>query len=286
MPNPTFALLGPTPLEPNGRTLPFLRGASALGYQQVPLQADCSFAVVSGTRRATLVPRSRAKSLGVPIIVLELGYLNRCKGASSLTGYNQAGWGKIGWVPDFECPSDRLDKLELHIRKERPPYKATVLPNNPAGSILIAGQVGQDAQHNLSSQELCLWLARRYKQLIAEDKSLATAPVVFRPHPNQDKTKLTDAIRHQRQLPSSVPINDALDNARLLLTYNSTLGIDAMLRGVPVVSHPCAHYHKYAVEDLETRMRYLRRLSYAQWNLQEFESGEALEFLLKHRPEP
>ena len=284
MKNLKFALLGPMPPEPNGRTLPFLRGASALGYQQTSISPDCEFAVVSGTRRATLLPRSRATSMGVPIIVLELGYLRRSKGASFLTGYNQAGWGKIGWVPDFECPSDRLDKLGLDILKRRPPFKEVVSNNNPAGSILIAGQVGQDAQHNLTSQELCLWLARRYRQLVSEDRSLASAPVVFRPHPNQDKTQLSEALRHQRQLPSSVAIDDAIDNARILLTYNSTLGVDAMLRGVPVVSHPCAHYHRYAVEDHDTRLGYLRRLAYAQWDLAEFESGEALEFLLRNKP--
>ena len=284
MPNPTFALLGPIPPEPNGRTLPFLRGAEALGYKQTSLNADCSFAVCSGARRTTLVPRSMAKKLGVPVIILELGYLRRSSGAASLTGYNQAGWGRIGWVPDFECPSDRLDKLELSICKERQPYKQSGGIHTPTGCVLIAGQVGQDAQHNLSSTELCDWLARRYKQLIMEDKSLATSPVVFRPHPNQDKTKLPDSVKHQRQLPSSMSVSNALDNARLLLTYNSTLGVDAMLRGTPVVSHPCAHYHHYAVENYETRMGYLRRLAYSQWNFAEFESGEALEFLLKNKP--
>lgn len=280
----TFALLGPLPSEPNGRILPFLRGAETLGYQRDSLSPKCEFAVCSGMRRTTMIPRAQAVKAGIPVIILELGYMRRCSGAASLIGYNQAGWNKIGWTPDFECPPDRLDKLGLEILSERPPFKNTILPNNPPGGILIAGQVGQDAQHNLSSVELCQWLVRRYRSLILEDPSLRKCPVVFRPHPNQDKTALPPVLIHQRQLPKSVPVNDALDNARLLLTYNSTLGVEAMLRGVPVVSHPCAHYHRHAVEDMATRMNYLRRLAYAQWNVQEVESGEALEFLLAHKP--
>lgn len=277
-----FALLSPIPPEPNGRTLPFLRGAQALGYRRVPLNDRCTFAVCSGTRRSTTLARAAAARVGVPVIILELGYLNRSKGMSSLTGYNQAGWEKIGWVPQFDCPPDRLQALGLEVLEQRVGYKKDPRVNNPAGCILVAGQVGQDAQHGCSSRELSLWLARRVQTLQSSDRSLARVPVVFRPHPNQPKTTLDESVIHQRQLPTQIPLIEAIDNARVVLTFNSTAGVDAMLRGVPVISHPKAHYHGHAVEDHPTRMRYLSRLAYAQWNLSEFESGEALEFLLKH----
>jgi capsule polysaccharide export protein KpsC/LpsZ len=197
-------------------------------------------------------------------------------------GYNQAGWEQIGWVPPFDCPPDRFEALGLHLMEKRVGYKQDTRVNNPVGSILVAGQVGQDAQHGCSSKELSAWLSRRLAKLQRADRSLSKAPVVFRPHPNQPKAELPQGVVHQRQLPAQVSLTDAIDNARLVLTYNSTAGVDAMLRGVPVVSHQRAHYHKHAVEDYATRMRYLSRLAYAQWNLQEFESGEALDFLLQH----
>jgi capsule polysaccharide export protein KpsC/LpsZ len=162
--------------------------------------------------------------------------------------------------------------------------KDSIPPNNPKRSILVAGQVGQDAQHNCSSAALGGWLVQRVLLLKRENPTWADLPVVFRPHPHQATTTLPGGLVHQRQLPKQVPLADALDNAEVVVTYNSTLGIDAMLRGVPVLSHPCAHYHDHAVEDYGTRLKYLSRLAYAQWKLSEFESGEALEFLLRYRP--
>jgi capsule polysaccharide export protein KpsC/LpsZ len=259
-----------------------LKGAAALGYRRVPLDRGCAFAVCSGTRRSTYAARAAATRAGVPVIILELGYLRRSSGMSSLVGYNQAGWEKIGWVPPFACPPDRFDALGLHLMEKRAGYKQDTRVNNPVDCILVAGQVGNDAQHGCSSKELGAWLARRLAKLQRADRALAKLPVVFRPHPNQPKAELPPGVIHQRQLPAQVSLTDAIDNARLVLTYNSTAGVDSMLRGVPVVSHPCAHYHKHAVEDYSKRLAYLSRLAFAQWNLSEFESGEALSFLLQH----
>ena len=80
-------------------------------------------------------------------------------------------------------------------------------------------------------------------------------------------------------------LDQALDGARALITFNSTAGVGAMLQGVKVISHPSAHYHAAGqATDERIRQDYMHRLAYAQWKLEEFSSGEAVEFVLQHIP--
>lgn len=254
-------------------------GAQRQGYEvkefstKVP-DDNAEFAICSGFRKNSLVGRQFCAAHGIPVMIVELGYLRRSNGNTDTAGYFQCGWERIGWMPQGPVPDDRWRALGLTLQ----PLKEIT----GGQYILLAGQVGFDAQHNLSSADLTRWLMQEGRAANAEIGN--TAPLVYRPHPMQPHTRLLSTLKHVRQDPKTVSMDAAMAGARLLVTYNSTTGVEAMLRGVRVRSHPSAHYHTAAAStDEGTRQDYMHRLAYAQWTLTEMAEGKNLEFLLQHR---
>lgn len=255
-------------------------GLHRVGYSteilnsQYPVNADSiagkyEFAVCSGAHKSTLRGREACIKAGIPVLFVELGYLKRSYGSSDSSGYFQLGWNKLCSIPE-SVPGDRWDKLGIQVVEHAP----------PGAYVLTATQVGNDAQHNLSSKALEIWLTSKAAE-IAGSRQL---PAVWRQHPSQTYLRPERWPESRVQSPKKVPLGQALREADCVVTYNSTLGVDAMLYGLEVYSHPSAHYAGHAVRDLETRLRYLRRLAYAQWNFQELESGEGVEFVLTLKP--
>jgi len=94
--------------------------------------------------------------------------------------------------------------------------------------------------------------------------------------------------------PESVKsLEEDLDDAWCVITHSSTVGITALMRGIPVISSrkfiaawrlttPLEFAHR--LEELErpdwNNMQYfLRRLSYAVWFEHELRSGQAMSYL-------
>lgn len=254
-----------------------LAGVRSLGYTVEPFdgraeQTKAEFAVCSGMRNNSAFGRKFCATWGIPVMIIELGYLRRASNNEDLSGYFQLGWDRIGWVP-ASAPPDRFRRLGLEVVVKKEPGR---------GYILVAGQVGMDAQHNLSTTELMLWLGKEADKA----RKQTGLPVVFRPHPMQTGTRMCGFLGYTLQPPGTVGLVKALDAAEMVVTYNSTTGVDAMLRGIPVTSHPKAHYHGHAVRDFDTRIAYLNRLAYAQWNLDELANGEAVKYLLGNKRGP
>lgn len=262
------------------RNLHFMEGCKAHGYAteiwsetERPAE-DFDFAVCSGQHPRTAIARRAFAAVGKPVVILDLGYLRRSSGAKDPEGYNQAGWNKIGWVPPDPMEGDRFSALELPLVEEHVPRERPYL--------LLAGQLGGDSQHGMTSKAFVQWMLNKVKEKYGSSPSCST---VYRPHPRE--VSAFNQLRrfpYPLQDPRKVSIDKALSRARTVLTFNSTFGVDAMLRGVPVISDPKAHYFGHAVKDPAVRLAYLQRLAYAQWSLEEFSSGEALEFLLSYRP--
>ncbi len=275
-------LLAPSPAP---RTQKFLDGCRRHEYEVVTLNSrgghrmddslsGVDIAVCSGAKSGTQNARSACARLGIPVVIIDLGYLKRSKGVKDLVGYNQAGWNKLCWVPDGPVDPSRFNALGLGVAESHK-------PKGP-GYILLAGQVGGDAQHGLTEKQILDYLANRAKELRG---SWPRGGCVFRPHPSAPLAKLPDIIPSGRVDPARQTLAESLAGAERIVTYNSTLGVDAMLMGIPVDSVSTAHYHKHASGDLETRLAYLHRLAWAQWSLDELERGLALEYLLSVRPE-
>lgn len=227
------------------------------------------FGIIRGMRRSSELMREAMTAVGIPWLVSDLGYLKRTKYADVMGDgyYYQLGWHHIGWTPGFDVPGDRFERLGIPAAVER--------PNVNRNEVLIAGQMAMDAQHNLSAMALCHWLTTAW------ERQLPTLPSscvpVYRPHP-RDTTGIKPSISGIR-----VDRGDgskALERARMVITYNSTFGVEAMLQAVPVVCVKQAHYREHCNLPYEGRLAYLHKLAYAQWTLDEFRDGTALGFLL------
>jgi hypothetical protein len=239
-------------------------GIRALGGE--PLFADPAtpegvhFVVSWGGSFVDAAWRGHWRGLGVPVLIMELGYLHRCVGQDDPEGYSQLGLDRIGWLPPIDCPPDRWWSLSI-------PLAAPVPVDCKA--LLVLGQVPHDAQHQLGPEALSGWLTEQAAAYAARGWR-----ILFRPHPRH--TLFTLGLPHERLEQGT--LQDCLSQAGRVLTYNSTAGVEALMAGLPVVSHPSAHVH--GVRHCgSSRQDYLQRLAYAQWNCAELASGEALQFM-------
>lgn len=250
-------------------------GVEALGWEAIVWRgsrvapADVDFGIVRGMRQTSRLQRDYLKSIGKPYLVLDLGYMKRTQyGAVEADSYYyQLGWNKIGWVPAQAMPPDRFSRLGIDVVDKR--------SNKNRRNVLLAGQMAMDAQHGLTMSELNGWLAAAYKE-VAKPGDVP----VYRPHP-RDATGLIPRLEGMLTQKGG-PLSKALEEARLVVTYNSTLGVEALIEDVPLKCCPKAHYAEVCGAPLKERLAYLHRLSYAQWTLDEFRSGEALQFLVQH----
>jgi hypothetical protein len=196
-------------------------------------------------------------------IIIERGYVLR-------EDYNSFGWNYHAGRGDYcneNMPSDRWNKLGVNLK-----------PWNQGDVIIICGQVPWDTsvQHvNLSS-----WLLETINTL----REYTDRQIVFRPHPlAQSKLKPTACIEI-----SDKSLADDMKRAYAVVTFNSTMGVDAIINGTPVfVSDEGSLAYSVANKSLENienpkmpnREIWANNLAYTQWNWGEISSGEWWEHL-------
>lgn len=211
---------------------------------------------------------------GRDLMIYDLGYMLRARSGFS-RGYYQLGLNRIGWVPNFECPSDRFDNLGLEIKP------LTVDRSNKR--VLVCAQKPGDAQHRMNDVEMNNW-CRNMCLLLERD---GYTPV-YRPHPMQKH--MIDGY----EVSEHATLQEAVSTCQFMVTYNSTSGVEALLEGKPVVvADPDCHYKEvssYLEEDgslsnipTEDQLKnYFYRLAYAQWKLSEIRTGLPFQFLIKY----
>lgn len=220
--------------------------------------------------------------LGKRTLVLTKGFVNRDE-------YYAVGWGgKKGWADfcNLNSPPDRAEKLGV-----------VPGPWDPEGeNYLIVGQVpwGADTQH----VQFFEWVARMLVRL----RAITDVPIAFRPHPGMqgDASELYDEMRkHGVDIDTSFgPAEEAITKAKVVITFNSNMGVDALLAGKPVLSfdkgsmvyNASKHHVEYLLDpglivaglDRDT---WLNDLAYAQWTRDEIERGEAWAHVAAERQE-
>lgn len=218
--------------------------------------------VVSYGMKAGRRVRDAYRAAGVPVVVVDWGYLARVNSPDEHeAGHFQVGLGRLNAVPPFACPPDRFDALGLEIVEQG---------GDPSGYVLVCGQVPGDAAHGMDAATLETWLR--------EGLASKHGDVRYRPHP-RGGIELAGVQSDRR------PLAESLAGARVVDTYNSNIGHDALLAGVPVVAHKSAAYAELAGEDLpsvEARRDYFNRLAYGQWTLAEMRSGACQRFVIDH----
>lgn len=238
------------------------------------LQIDgLRFAVSWGASITDAAWRDQVRAAGLPLLIMELGYLKRCQGSGDPEGYSQLGLGHIGWVPGSACAADRWLGLGMAIAEP-------VQRSGPWDRLLILGQVPHDAQHGLDAPRLGRWLTSAARQFIAEGFE-----IFYRPHPRHTLMRID--VPHRILKPQDFTLAQCFAQASAVLTYNSTAGVEAILAGLPVACHASAHYAEIANGSDRSRPAveaYLHRLAYAQWTCGELATGAPLQFLNRFAP--
>jgi hypothetical protein len=234
------------------------------------------FAYTSGEHTAERMAREYLACVQIPLVILDLGYFKRASGAHDRVGYNQVGIGRIGWVPGEDdarpfCPA-RWESLG--IGDCAPPT------SNKTQNLLVLGQVPNDSQHKLSVRVLNSWYDDQVRKIVNNRSN-----VIFRPHPKALREPVPSCA-NQVSTPCACSLADAIASASVVVTYNSTAGLDAILAGVPVICSPSAHYAHIAdygrnngKVTAEMVMRHMHKLAYSQWTCAEIETGAPLRYL-------
>ena len=218
----------------------------------------------------------RFKNAGKPIIVLEVGAIKRnttwrC-GINGITG--DAYHGPTG------NNNDRFKQFGLELKPWR----------EQKGHIVICGQHDDSAQwqtHNSSS--VGKWIYDTVESWRAYDSA---STFIIRPHP-RNKFSWTELGPPDRlgwstiQYPNKVKntyddfdFEKVLEDAKLVINYNSNPAIEAVLAGVPVMTHESSRCWPVAnpIEYMETyatpeRQQWANDLCYTEWTEQEILTG-------------
>lgn len=209
---------------------------------------------------------------GRTAMVLERGYVGDRKRWTSL-GFD----GLNGHATFPETPDDGGNRLrQFHANALR--------PWNPQGRyILIAGQVPGD--QSLQGQNLFNgW----YDQIADEAAERYGLPVYFRPHPLAAKRGGKASLRSAPNMGGE--LTDALNDAAMVITYNSNTSVDAALAGKPVTVFDRGSMalevaslgfpDRIPTDEPESRTQWAERLVWKQWALEEIRNGEAVDHAL------
>lgn len=224
------------------------------------------FAITGGMHHHEAVFRGCLAGYSIPLLVLDCGYFQRAGGPEDETGYNQLGLGGLNWVPEIEAPSDRFDAHRLAL---------TERVQGRGKFALLLGQVPGDSQHHLSEIRLNAWLAERGAELMACGYKL-----FYRPHPKH--TISSGPLRAHTIVvrPQDESLAQSLSRVSVVVTYNSTAGIEALMAGIPVVCSPTAHYWLVCgLQSNEALLRHLHRLAWTQWTCAELRTGEPIRWM-------
>jgi hypothetical protein len=216
--------------------------------------------------RGRVFQQQRLKNLDV--IVLETGYINRGDGEAH---HYAAGFNGLNGRADFrnqDMPDDRVKKLGVTLKQWR-----------SGKYVLLCGQVPWDASVEGSDHQI--WLQAALERL----RSYTNREVVFRPHP------LAGGAYKPLHCPVSTgPLNEALADAHAVVTFNSNMGVDALLAGVPVFAQDqgsmCWELANKSLISVDApnkpdRSQWLNDLAYCQWTPAEMSSGETWKHLIR-----
>jgi hypothetical protein len=252
----------------------FAEGCRAVGWHPMiqrasqfrPSEAypDALAVVVDGLGREGRPIAETYRRLGVPVWVLELPRIRQ------YTGEHAVLLDSLHWLPEG-------------VAGRVLPDFPTLKRQTGAKHILLAMQKPGDAAHGMDLDALERWA----RNTVAFIKAVTGKLVMVRPHPKHksampDDLFGADALSH----PNTEPIDAALAKAAAVVSYNSTVGWDAIIAGVPVVALAPASlcsYHRYTTTLAElkplpakARTEALARVASTQWTLDELRDGTAL----------
>lgn len=195
----------------------------------------------------------RLRCMGYNVLVFERAYLGDRFHWTSLA------WNGLNGRGNF-CLRPNPDPARFHQNFTLAPWKET------GDIIVIMGQVPGDM--SLLGQDMTGF----YEEAALELERLHKKPVYFRPHPvGRNFTPRIPTLEGDLQ--------DALDRAFLVVTYNSNSGVDAVVKGVPAISmdHGSMAWgvtgHSLSDRIMPDREQWAVTLAHCQWTPDEIDTG-------------
>lgn len=245
---------------------------------------DCDVAVIFGMYKK-LVPLSIARgwlfekfrSSGKNVVVIDSGYIQRHK-------YYMVGLNGLNGRAEFPRATSGIRAVQNGSYDLLRPWRKN------GDHVLLIGQVPWDA--SVEGTNHIQWIEDTINcfRKIGNQRELR-----FRPHP---KVGLEAYVRYLPMqgivnISTSSSLEDDLKNCWAVITFNSNVGVDAVLAGIPVFTadpgsmvrdvsnrtfpmniepaHSCPTGPKIFERD-----KWLKWISYAQWTTEEMRSGECL----------
>ncbi len=253
----------------------FYNGLMASGEKDIMLApietyktGCCDVAVIFGIGKKDVpisYPRKHVmqgqRASGGVTVVVERGYIKRDRYyAVGLNGLN----GRANFNNLF-VPSDRFQNLDVEMKEWR----------DKGDHIIVAGQVPSDA--SVQNVDIINWCVTVINIL----KEITDREIIFRPHPLAPMNKFFSILGAKTSIRR---LEDDFENSHAVVCYNSNIGVDAVLNGVPVFAFDIGSMvwdiANKSLADIENPVMYERdewanRIAYAQWNLDEISNGLA-----------
>lgn len=222
----------------------------------------CDVAVIWGISSKRAVEKTRYRDVvraSQPnTIVIERGFVDR-------EWHYSVGWGDTGGLGDYCCrgaPGDRWAKLGVELK----PWRAE------GETVLLCGQIPHDT--SVQHVDYVAWL----RSAAGELRKYTKRPVVYRKHPllSYDIGPIEGAVA------SSDSLDADLARAHVVVTFNSTVGVESVIAGIPTLSfdrrsmaYPVSA-HRFADADAPARperLAWAHELAYSQWHIDEIAVG-------------
>jgi hypothetical protein len=254
--------------QPHYRREAFESGLKAAGYQVTPGWPDTHARpgdiLVTWNRHFDTAPHALAiERLGGTVVVAENGYLGLCPERRQYYALAQGGHNGSGnWTVGKE---DRFAKLGIAVKPWR---------SNPDGHIQIFGQRGIGSPGMASPPNWHLDIAAKLRKIQKRE-----VRVSLHPGPPAIDPEVTERTVKE------------LQGAYCAVIWSSARGVRALVEGIPVFfDAPYWSCSRAAVRGtgnldrpcLDDAMRAdaLHRMAWAQWSVDEIQSGEAFKTLL------
>jgi len=257
--------------------------------------------VCTGLRKQQRKMRDAHVAKGIPWISFDLPHVRSKVGDVRLFSNTH------DWLPSIEGWPSRFDRLGVTLPEGNgtsPPAKkrgrkkkgepkleteavAESAPVQSDGYALVIGQVPRDSSHEMSEGELTQWASGVIEDIRRE---LPGVEVVWRPHPKAGRGWNYSPKGFDRMdNPTDTTLEQSLAGARVVCVYGSTVGVDALIAGKPVVAYGPSVYRDVVNKPSElatakvadpVELRDLfEHLAYLQWGLDELATGEPFRFL-------
>jgi hypothetical protein len=222
------------------------------------------------------------KDFKVPLLIREL---------PAIRNQQTADWWRFSWnhyfldegIYPYDDSYNRWSELQKKFNIEVKEW------HRPGDLILICLQKPMDSalnrlhEKNINYQDFCI-------DLIKEIKTVSDRKILVRSHP-KDPTDLISNLKllfSDIEFSNSKSIQEDLDRAWCMITFNSTSSVDSVIYGVPTItldpSAVSAEVTFHFLDDIESdinfdRDSWLKKIAFMQWSEEEIKSGYVWELL-------